>query len=115
MAEKEERQALAAMGATQADIDAVIAAGQDYRQHDAQPSVQPANLLIVSLFMQVNKYWYRAGMEGRPTYLDPVAVEQRASKLRWYQGLTDEMREWVWDGLDAMANTALDVWREQNA
>jgi hypothetical protein len=80
---------------------------------NAVPEVQPANLLIVTLFHTVAQYWIMAGMEGQRIALDPVMVETRASKILWYQELDKRSMELVWQGLDVMARTCATVWKEQ--
>jgi len=113
MSEQEERQALENMGIDDAQISQVIEEQTAVKQPGTMPDIQPANLLIVSLFFSVFRYWCRAGMEAQPIYLDPVAIETRASKLVWYQGLEAEEKQRVWDGLEVMENTCLKVWAEQ--
>jgi len=76
------------------------------------PEVQPGNLAIVELFFAVGKYWERAGMEATRLCLDPLKVEARASKLRWYKSLDDEAIELIWQGLDIMESACLTTWSE---
>jgi hypothetical protein len=101
-------------GVDDADIAQVAKAQEQNRIQQASPDIQPANFLTLQLFNLCSRYWIRAGMEGKPVGLDPLMVEHRASKLRWYQQLDGEAMEWLWDGLDVMANTCLQVWRENN-
>lgn len=113
MSEQEDRDALKEMGIDEAEIDAAIREQQAIKQPDAIPDIQPANLLIASLFFSVSRYWCRAGMEAQPMYLDPAAIQTRANHLTWYQGITSEEKERVWDGLEVMENACLQAWAEQ--
>ena len=52
-------------------------------------------------------------MEGQKVGLDPVMVEARASKIVWYQELDAHTKEWVWRGLDVMANMCIKTWHDE--
>jgi len=106
---------LESMGVSSEDIAKAITAQypSSAKAQDELPEIQPANTIIVQLFFIVAKYWERIGMEATPICLDPIKVEARASKLRWYRGLDDKTLELVWEGLDVMETACLQAWHEQ--
>jgi hypothetical protein len=77
------------------------------------PDIQPANFLIVELFFNVAKFFDRVGMEATPICLDPLKVETRAAKNRWYKQLDEQSMETLWHGLDVMENECLSAWYKQ--
>jgi len=107
-------QTLENIGANAAEINQAVTAQYPQQQDKEQvPDIQPANYLIVELFFSVAKYFDRVGMEATPVCLDPLKVEARASKLRWYKQLDEASMETLWHGLDVMESECLSAWHEQ--
>jgi len=106
---------LESMGVSSDDIAQAIKVQFPLSDEDQDkfPEIQPANVIIVQLFFLVAKYWERIGMEAIAVCLDPIKVESRASKLRWYKQLDDDALELIWDGLDVMETACLQAWHKQ--
>lgn len=78
----------------------------------AQPDIQPANEITVSLFFKVCTQWQFAGMSGARTGLNYPAVETRAKVCPEYRQLSLALKSRVWDGLQRMEIAALKVWQD---
>ncbi|GAB2927439.1 DUF1799 domain-containing protein [Rheinheimera gaetbuli] len=78
------------------------------------PDIQPANQLIVHVFFKAATQWNYAGMAGAKTGLNYQSLELRASKIPEYAGLTLELQNRVWDGVQVMESECLTVWNQQS-
>lgn len=96
------------LGAPQALIDQVVT------KESGLPEIQPANQITVQVFFACATQWVYAGMAGVRTGLNYQAVDVRASKLPEYRQLTPDEQNLVWEGLQRMEATALNVWRSED-
>ena len=102
-----------AFGASQADIERAVAQYKSQSDAGLETGVEPANVLVVSTFNVMCRYWQRVGMDGSPVALDIQAGVLALSFCPWWVELDTVAKALVMRGITDMEQACLTAWHDQ--